>query len=264
MKVVLFCGGLGLRIRESPESLPKPMIPIGYRPLLWHVMKYYAHFGHTDFILCLGYRADVIKTYFMNYNEYLSNDFVLSNGGRNLNLLNRDINDWNITFVDTGTASNIGQRLKAVQPFLGDDEMFLANYSDGVSDLPLPKYIDHFRRRDKVAQFLAVRPLHTYHVASIRDGLVQSIAPISKSDTRINGGYFAFRREIFDYMQPGEELVEQPFQRLIERQLLLGYEYDGYWACMDTFKDKDQLEGLYNRGEAPWELWKANAGVPAC
>ena len=137
MKVVLFCGGLGMRIRDA-EDLPKPMVQIGYRPILWHVMKYYAHFGHKDFILCLGHRADAIKNYFLNYNECVSNDFVLSGGGKNLELLNSDIHDWRITFVDTGINSNIGQRLKAVEKYLEGEEEFLANYSDGLTDLPLP------------------------------------------------------------------------------------------------------------------------------
>ena len=129
MKVVLFCGGLGMRLREYSESIPKPMVPVGYRPILWHVMKYYAHFGHKDFILCLGYRADVIKEYFLDYNECLSNDFTLSQGARKIELANSDIDSWRITFVDTGMQANIGQRLKAVQPYLEGEEAFLANYA---------------------------------------------------------------------------------------------------------------------------------------
>ena len=132
MKVVLFCGGLGMRMREYSEAVPKPLVPIGYRPILWHLMKYYAHYGHKDFILCLGYRADAVKNYFLEYNECITNDFVLSEGGKKIEMLNRDIHDWNITFVDTGLMSNIGQRLKAVEEHLHGEEMFLANYSDGL------------------------------------------------------------------------------------------------------------------------------------
>ena len=134
MKVVLFCGGLGMRIREASESVPKPMVHVGDRPILWHVMKYYAHFGHKDFILCLGYRADVIKNYFVNYNEFMSNDFVLSKGGKDVRVFNSDIDDWTVTFVDTGANSNIGQRLKAVERYLDGEEVFLANYSDNLTD----------------------------------------------------------------------------------------------------------------------------------
>jgi glucose-1-phosphate cytidylyltransferase len=157
MKVVLFCGGLGTRIRDYSESVPKPMVNIGYRPIMWHLMKYYAHYGHTEFILCLGYKADVIKEYFLNYNECLSNDFVLSGGGKEVEMLNSDIQNWKITFVDTGLHSNIGQRLKAVEKHIGDDEMFLANYSDGLSTLPLDLYVDNFIRQDKTACFVNVK-----------------------------------------------------------------------------------------------------------
>lgn len=258
MKVVLFCGGQGLRIRDNPESVPKPMISIGYRPLLWHVMKYYAHFGHKDFILCLGYRADIIKNYFLQYNECTSNNFVLTEGGKSLRLLNSDIHDWRITFVDTGVASNIGQRLQAVQPYLEGESVFLANYSDGVTDLPLPDYLDHFRQRNKVGCFLAVRPQHSYHVVSFDGDVVKSISPISKSGTWINGGFFVFTRDIFSYIRRGEELVEQPFERLIHKEQLLAYQYDGFWACMDTFKDREMLETMYARGDAPWVLWNPN------
>ena len=137
MKVVLFCGGLGTRLGELTEDVPKPLVKIGYRPILWHLMKYYAHYGHKDFILCLGYKADKIKDYFLNYNEYISNDFTMSEGGRNIELMQSDIADWKITFVDTGLRANIGQRLKAVQKHLAGEEMFLANYADGSGELGL-------------------------------------------------------------------------------------------------------------------------------
>jgi glucose-1-phosphate cytidylyltransferase len=246
-----------MRIREYPEPVPKPMITIGYRPILWHVMKYYAHYGHKDFILCLGYKADAIKNYFLNYDECVSNNFVLSRGGRELKLLNSDIHDWNITFVDTGVTSNIGQRLKAVERYLDGESVFLANYSDGLTDLPLDEYIDHFQRRDKVGSFLSVRPPQSYHIVSFDGDVVNGVCPISKAGVWINGGFFVFRSDIFQYMKPGEELVEQPFQRLIQQQQLIAYKYEGYWSCMDTFKDKQQLEDVYTRGEALWEVWTA-------
>src|SRR5512136_780682 len=138
MKVVLFCGGLGTRLRGLSDDIPKPMVRIGYRPILWHVMKYYAYYGHKEFILCLGYKADRIKDYFLNYNEYVSNDFTMTNGGKDIQLVKSDIQDWRITFVDTGLKSNIGQRLWAVRKYLEGEEMFLANYSDGLTDLNLP------------------------------------------------------------------------------------------------------------------------------
>src|SRR5262249_44299019 len=256
MKVVLFCGGMGMRLREYSDVIPKPMVPIGYRPILWHVMKFYAHYGHKDFILCLGHRADVIKNYFLNYDECVSNNFVVKNGGKDLQLMSRDIDDWSITFVDTGAASNIGQRLKAAEPYLEGESVFLANYSDGLTDLPLPHYLAHFLGRDKIGSFLAVQPPMSSHVVAFDGDLVQEVKPIRKAGIWINGGFFVFRSEIFDYMESGEELVEEPFRRLIERGELIGYKYDGYWGCMDTFKEKQHLEDLYTRGEAPWEVWK--------
>jgi len=259
MKVVLFCGGLGMRIRDA-ENLPKPMVHIGLRPLLWHVMKYYAHFGHKDFILCLGHRADAIKNYFLNYNECVSNDFILSAGGKNLELLSSDIEDWRITFAYTGINSNIGQRLKAVEKYLEGETEFLANYSDGLTDLPLPQQLENFRRQGKVASFLCVRPNLSYHVVSLQKdtSLVADIHAIDNGDVRVNGGYFIFRKEIFNYIRDKEELVEEPFHRLLREKQLMGYAYDGFWASMDTFKDRQQLESLYAAGTAPWEVWRTN------
>jgi glucose-1-phosphate cytidylyltransferase len=260
MKVVLFCGGLGLRIRDA-EDVPKPMVHIGQRPILWHVMKYYAHFGHKDFILCLGHKAEAVKSFFLNYNECASNDFVLSGGGKKVDLLNSDIHDWRIMFVNTGINSNIGQRLKAVEKYLEGEEEFLANYSDGLTDMPLPQQLQHFHEQGKVASFLCVRPNLSYHLVSLQQGngsLVSEIRAINDGNLRINGGYFIFKKKIFDYMRDKEELVIEPFHRLVAEKQLIGYPYDGFWASMDTFKDKQQLEGLCAGGCAPWELWKTN------
>lgn len=257
MKVVLFCGGQGLRLREYSENIPKPMVPIGYRPIIWHLMKYYAHFGHKDFILCLGHKADVVKKYFLNYEETISNDFVLRDGGRDLELLASDIDSWSITFVDTGTDSNIGQRLRAVRPHLAGDDVFLANYSDNLTDAPLPAMLDHFYQHDKVGSFISVCPSQSFHIVKNGpDASVQQILPVQDCDIRINGGYFVFKREIFDYLHEGEELVLEPFQRLIREKQLTTFRHDGFWACMDTFKERQVLEDLHVRGNAPWELWK--------
>jgi glucose-1-phosphate cytidylyltransferase len=261
MKVVLFCGGLGLRIRDG-ENVPKPMVTIGYRPILWHVMKYYAHFGHKEFILCLGYRGDAIKSYFLNYSECVSNDFTLSDGGKKLELMASDIHDWKITFVDTGLAANIGQRLKAVQPYLNGDEVFLANYTDGLTNLQFPAQFAHFIRHDAIASFISVKPQISYHVVTAdQAGLVSSISDIGRTPIRINGGYFILRREIFDYLRDGEELVREPFHRLLEARRLVAYEYNDFWMAMDTFKDRQQLEDIYAQGEPPWEFWKTRSAT---
>jgi len=260
MKVVIFCGGLGMRLREYAENTPKPMVPIGYRPILWHVMKYYAHFGHRDFILCLGYRADAVKDYFLKYDECFSNDFTLSQGGKRLKLFHSDIHDWNITFADTGVNANIGMRLKAVEKYLQGEEMFLANYSDGLTNMYLPRLIETFQQQNSVGGFISVRPTLSYHLVSTdSDGLVREIREMSQSNLRINGGYFIFRKEVFQYIREGEDLVHEPFQRLIEKKQLVGHPYDGFFASMDTFKDKQMLDDLYNTGKAPWEVWKVES-----
>jgi glucose-1-phosphate cytidylyltransferase len=258
MKVVLFCGGMGLRLREFGEATPKPMVPIGPRPIIWHLMKYYAHYGHKDFILCLGWQGHAIKDYFLNYNECVSNDFVLRQGDR-VQLLRSDISDWTITFVDTGLKSNIAERLNAVRPHLEGEECFLANYSDGLTDLELPALIDQFHETDSIATFLGVKPRLSFHLmASDEDGWVNQMTPIASSDLWMNAGFFALQQEIFSYIGDGEELVVEPFARLIEERRLSSYKYEGFWACMDTYKEKQTLDELYHRGNAPWVVWKKN------
>ena len=262
MKVVLFCGGLGMRLREFSEQIPKPMVPIGYRPILWHLMKYYSHFGHNEFILCLGYRADVVKNYFLDYNECLSNDFVLSEGGSRVEVLGGDISDWKITFADTGVYTNIAGRLMAVRKHLAGDRFFLANYADGLCDLPLDGYVADFVERDKIASFVSVRPTTTFHITTLRDdGTVERVVELADSGIRMNGGFFVFRNEIFDYIKPGEEIINEPFARLIEEEQLVSHRYDGFWMSMDTFKDKTLLDDLYSGGRAPWEVWKPQAAT---
>ena len=249
-----------MRLREYSEKIPKPMVPLGYRPILWNIMRYYAYFGHKDFILCLGHKADIIKKYFVEYDETISNDFVYTQGGKNIEMLNTDINDWRITFVDTGINANIGMRLMQVKEHLQDEEMFLANYSDGLSDLDLNAMIDWFAvQKDKAASFVAYQPSQSFHVVTREDsGLVKSISHIGTSGLFINTGYFVLRKEIFDYLEWGDELVNEPFQRLIEKQKLVCWEHKGFWASMDTYKDKQKLDEAYSKGTAPWEVWQKN------
>jgi len=243
-------------MREYSEAIPKPMVPIGQRPILWHNMRYYAHYGHTEFVLALGYKADVIKDYFLRYNEAFSNDFILSEGG-GLELLSTDIQGWRITFVDTGLKSLIGQRLRAVERHVAGEEIFLANYGDNLTDAPLDRLIADFRQRGKIAAFLSVAPTHSFHVVAQRDGgIVTGLQAVKDAGLRINGGFFILRREIFDYIRPGEELVEEPFQRLIAEEQLIAYPHEGFWAPMDTLKDMQNLESLYDAGQPPWAVWQ--------
>lgn len=256
MKVVLFCGGFGTRLREHSDTIPKPLVNVGYRPIIWHLMRYYAHYGHNEFILALGYRGDLIREYFLNYNECMSNDFTLSKGGKEVALHTSDVADWRITFVDTGLHANLGQRLLRVRRFLQDDEFFLANYSDGLSDFRLDAYVSEFERRDAVASFVAVRPSQSFHaVRSDSDGIVTALEPVSKSDMWVNGGFFCFRRSIFDYVEDGEELVERPFGRLIAQRRLWAPRHLGFWAAMDTFKDKIMFDRMEANGACPWKVW---------
>ncbi|HLZ30734.1 MAG TPA: sugar phosphate nucleotidyltransferase [Chloroflexota bacterium] len=257
MKVVLFCGGFGMRMREASAAVPKPLIPVGQEPILVHIMKYYAHYGHTEFILCLGYQGEVIRSYFEDGRSDVIDDLVLARDGWAPDELRRQARDWKIHFVETGLQSNIGTRLQTVREYIGDDEYFLAGYSDGLTDAPLPAMIAGVREQGAVASFLAVKPTYSFHVVSFDEGnRVRNIEAASDSDIRINGGYFVLRSDIFDFMQPGDELVEQPFLRLIAAQKLLGYRYDGFWAPMDTLKDRQDLNTLFESGERPWAVWE--------
>lgn len=257
MKVVLFCGGLGTRLREHSDTIPKPLVTIGYRPILWHSMRYYAHYGYREFILCLGYRGDLIREYFLNYRDEMSNDFTLHAASGRVDLHTRDVEDWKITFVDTGLHSNIGQRLLRIRPYLGDDEVFLANYADGLSDLPLDDFIEDFRRKKSVASFASVRSSQSFHaVHADAAGTVTHVGAMPEQAIWINGGFFAFRRDIFDVVEEGDELVEAPFARLIARQQLITYRWNGFWQCMDTLKDKISFDRMEARGECPWMVWQ--------
>jgi glucose-1-phosphate cytidylyltransferase len=257
MKVVLFCGGLGTRLREHSGTIPKPLVNIGYRPILWHLMRYYAHFGHKEFILCLGYRGDLIKDYFLNYRETLSNDFTWSDSGRTVRCETEDTADWKVTCVDTGLHANIGERLLAVRHYLSDDEAFLANYSDGLSDLDLHAYVQHFRESGTVASLLGVRTAQSLHaVQADPDGVVTDLGPLRDSDFWVNAGFFCLRSEVFNYIKPGEELVEAPFRRLIADRRLSVYRYDGFWQSMDNLKDKILFDRMEGRGDCPWMVWK--------
>ena len=240
MKVVLFCGGLGLRLRGVAGLVPKPMVEIGGRPLLWHIMKYYAHFGHRDFLLCVGHQAEVIKRYF----------------GRGA----FPTEGWDVHFVDTPIDASIGERFFAVRDLI-DDDLFLANYGDTVTDVPLTALIETHRASGKTASLLAVPPNYTFNVVTTAgSSLVSSFDDIGESGIRINGGYFVFRREVFDYLQPGEDLPEM-FRRLIEADELDSYPYDGFWAPMDTLKDKESLEALVATGGSVWQVWERLAAA---
>ncbi|MBS9533491.1 glucose-1-phosphate cytidylyltransferase [Mycobacterium sp. M1] len=257
MKVVLFCGGYGMRMRATGDDLvPKPLQMVGPRPLLWHVMRYYAHYGHKEFILCLGYGAAQIKDFFLSYREMESNDFVMQ-GGR-VDLLDADISDWTVTFIDTGLASPIGERLRRVRKYLGDDEYFLANYADVLSDAPLDLMIDGVIGSDAVASMLVVPPQSSFHCVDVSsDGDVKEIAPVTKFPIWINGGYFVLHRDVFDLIPENGDLVGDACMQLAGTGKLIGYRHNGFWKPADTFKERAELDADYNNGHRPWMVWDA-------
>ncbi len=253
MKVVLFAAGLGTRIRDYPEPVPKPMIPIGNQPILWHLMNYYSQYGHRDFVICLGYKANVIRQFFLDYRREVDSDLLITGPGTSVQVLEGGQDDWGIRLLDTGHQRNVGERLVAVRKYVENEEIFLANYSDGLSDVDLDDMLLRFRASNKVACFLAVRPPLTYHFADIAsDGRVVSLLPIERTEHWINGGYFLFRPEVFDYISDGEDLVVEPFTRLIEADQLLAYKHEGFWRGMDTLRDRDLLEEMASHGNTPW------------
>jgi glucose-1-phosphate cytidylyltransferase len=255
MKVVLFCGGYGMRMRDGVSDLPKPMHPVGPRPLIWHVMRYYAHFGHTDFVLCLGYGAHHIKDFFLTYSETASNDFVLRGG--DVQLLGSDISDWTITFVHTGVDSPIGERLRRVRRHVEGEEMFLANYADVLTDLPLNSMVARFRRSSAVGALLAVPPQSAFHCVDVDDdGLVSGISTLQEMPLWENGGYFVLRPEIFDYLPPGGDLITDACRPLAKEGRLLGYQHRGFWQPADTVKERNSLESAYQAGDRPWMVWE--------
>lgn len=255
MKVVLFCGGYGMRMRGSADDvLTKPMHMVGPRPIIWHVMRYYAYFGHKDFILCLGYGADQIKDYFLNYAETASNDFVLRGG--QVELLDTDIADWSITFVNTGLNSPIGERLRQVREHLSGEEVFLANYADVLTNAPLNTIITQFKESGCAASLLAVPPQSSFHVVDFDDQhRVRKLEQVGVMSIWENGGYFVLTQEIFEHVPQDGDLVDDGFRALLADGRLMAYPYDGYWKPADTFKERAELDRAWSTHEASWALW---------
>jgi glucose-1-phosphate cytidylyltransferase len=250
-------------MRSHVDAAPKPMMAIGDRPVLWHIMRYYAHFGHTEFILCLGYGAASVKEYFLHYDETHSNDFVMSKGGQSIELLESDISEWRISFIETGIDTSIGERLRRVRHLLDDDEIFLANYGDVLTDAPLNRIVDDFIASDAMASLLAVPPQESFHVVDMDDDCtVTGIKSVATLPLWENGGYFVLRQGIFDVLHRGEDLVGDAFPRLIREGRLKAVRHSGFWAPMDTLKERSLLEDLHRSGKAPWELWARRADEP--
>jgi len=256
MKVVLFCGGYGMRMRDGVSDLPKPMHQVGPRPLIWHVMRYYAHFGHKDFILCLGYGAHHIKDFFLNYDETASNDFVLHEGA--VELMGSDIQDWTITFAHTGLDSPIGERLRRVRKHVEGEEMFLANYADVLTDAPLNSMIERFRTSSMVGGLLAVPPQSAFHCVNLGEGdEISSITTLQEMPLWENGGSLMFRAEVFEHIEEDCDLIGDVCAPLAKQGQMMAVRHRGFWHPADTVKERTALEAAYQSGTRPWMLWDA-------
>lgn len=257
MKVVILCGGSGTRLREETEIKPKPMVKIGNMPILWHIMKTYAHYGFNDFVLCLGYKGEVIKEYFYNY-EILSNNFTIELGSKNIEIYPKHSEGgWRVTLVDTGLKAMTGARVKYIERFI-DSDIFMLTYGDGVTDLNIKKLLDFHKSHDKIGTVTAVFPPSRYGELLIHEDKVLSFNEKPKNHTdSINGGYFVFKRKFFEYLSADDDCIleREPLQRLAEDGQLKVFTHKGFWQCMDTHRDQRYLNELWERKKVPWRVW---------
>ena len=261
MKVVILCGGYGTRIRDVAEDIPKPMILIGRYPILWHIMKYYANYGHQEFILCLGYKSQAIKDFFLNYEAH-TKDFtiVLGRGGAVRFHTDHDEANWQVTLADTGLGAMTGARVRKIRDYIGDDEHFMLTYGDGVGDIDVARLLAFHTAHGKILTVTGVRPPGRFgELVADKTGCVSEFNEKPQATAgRISGGFFICRREIFDYLDEREELVfeEEPMNRLVADGQLMLYPHDGFWQPMDTNREYILLNRLFNNGTAPWVVWR--------
>jgi glucose-1-phosphate cytidylyltransferase len=260
MKVVILCGGFGSRIREISENIPKPMIPIGKFPILWHIMKYYAHWNYKDFVLCLGYKGHVIKDFFLNYRAHTS-DFTIDLGGKKTILYHNDSSelDWQVTFAETGLEALTGARVKRIKQYVINDDNFMLTYGDGVGDINIDKLVDFHKSHGKILTVTGVKPPGRFgEIVSENTGKITEFNEKPQSTSgKISGGFFVCRKKLFDYLDDRENLTfeQEPMRKLVRDGQMMLYEHDGFWQCMDTNRDFLYLKGLTEKGEAPWVVW---------
>lgn len=257
MKVVIFCGGLGTRLREETEFRPKPMVPVGERPILWHIMKTYAHYGHKEFVLCLGYKGEAIKEYFRNY-HWNTSDVTLKLGAKpQIKYHSQHTEeDWEVTLIDTGQDTMTGGRLQRVLPYL-KDETFLLTYGDGVTDSDINASIAFHRQQKKILTVTAVQPPGRFGDLEIENGTVTAFKEKPERQAGfINGGFFVVDRRIGSYLGGDTCVFEnEPLDRLAAEKQIGAYQHSGFWQCMDTYREQQLLNGLWNSGQAPWKVW---------
>jgi glucose-1-phosphate cytidylyltransferase len=258
MKVAILCGGKGTRLQEKTESIPKPLIEIGGRPILWHIMKIYAHYGFNDFVLLLGYKGEKIKEYFMDGDLWRRHNFTLATAPGchpHIEYLQQEAEDWRITFVDTGLETNTGGRIKRAEPYL-DDDTFMVTYGDGVADIDLQELLCAHERHRRIATVTAVTPVCQFGIMQIdTSGVVREFREKPRMTDWVNGGFFVFNREVFRYLESDSILEREPLQRLAKDGEIVAYQHCGFWLCMDTYKDAVALDNLWNSKRAEWKLW---------
>lgn len=260
MKVVILCGGQGTRIRDVSSEIPKPMIPVGNVPILWHIMKYYASWGHKEFILCLGYKGHVIKEFFLNYRTMLTDVTIdFANSGAVTGLSPYDDVDWKVTLVDTGLDTLTGSRVKRIEPYIGDDETFMLTYGDGVGDIDLDALTAFHASHGAAMTISGVRPPARFGEIDHKDGMVTEFNEKPQATQGIiSGGYFVCNRDVFSYLdgaRSDETLEQAPMQRIAAHGKMAVYTHDGFWQCMDTYRDYQLLNGMIDGGKAPWIRW---------
>ncbi|MEO8665696.1 MAG: glucose-1-phosphate cytidylyltransferase [Ignavibacteria bacterium] len=258
MKVVLLCGGLGTRLKEETEFKPKPMVEIAGRPILWHIMKSFSHYGFNKFVLCLGYKGDIIKDYFYNY-EIQNNDFTLTLGNGSIEIHNQHSEaGWEITFAETGLYSMTGARVKKIQKYM-DDDIFMLTYGDGLCDINIKELIEFHKDHGKIATITGVLPPSRFGELLTKNNLVKSFneKPQIHAGGYINGGFFVFNKKIFDYIPDDDNCIleRQPLEDLVRDEQLCVYEHKGFWQCMDTYRDFELLNNMWKEGKASWKKW---------
>ncbi len=259
MKVVILCGGRGTRMHEETEFRPKPMVLVGGKPILWHIMKLYSHFGYNDFILCLGYKGEMIKQYFLNLDE-LTHDFTLKLGAGKKEIVHHENETppWNITFAETGLDTETGGRIARIQKYIGGDEDFFLTYGDGVADVNVPRLYQYHKEKGKVVTVTGVRPRNPFGVIDVEAGLARTFAEKPQSEDWTSGGFFVCNKKVFNYITPDASCVfeQAPLRKLAREGEFAVYHHHNFWHCVDTLKDVKGLAYHYDQGNRPWMLWE--------
>lgn len=255
MKTVILCGGLGARLREETDYKPKPMVEVGGKPILWHIMKIYSVYGFNDFILCLGYKQNIIREYFLNY-EYMNNDCTVNLSSKGKIIHHNAHNDnWSVTLVDTGIETKKGTRIKRIEKYIKEDR-FMLTYGDGVGNINVKKLLNYHLRQGKISTFTGVHPISRFAtVETSKNGEIMGWKEKKILEGYINGGFFVLERKIFDYLNDDCELEEKPMEKLAKKKQVAMYKHDGFWHCMDTYRDYLFLQNLWEKEEAPWRVW---------